>query len=400
MALTAREQIASATMIATHEVVSNLTRAKSAMENLVHEMADLTALLSGDGRVIWGNVTTATWLGVDHDVLHEKNLKSIFLEPQTFEDRLKFISSGLLEKDEFSLVLLINGKRRDILWTMKPFRAVSARRGLLVLITGHDITDVLKAQSDRAKLENELETAQILQQRFLPPGHIQAGRLEIASFYRPAEQCSGDWWGHFDLGGDRDLVCVADVTGHGAASALVTSMTQALCLSFVDRHQNDEVSPAALISEINGIIFKTFHGDMYMTFFALVIAHKKGEIIASNAAHNFPMVLRAVREAKQNPEALVVQGNPIGHAADSLYLDISYRTAPGDRFILYTDGLTECRNMERKMYGSGTFRRSIVRHSEEDTGDFRDKLMEDALSFYGEQPLADDITLVIVDVKK
>lgn len=397
MTLTPREQIASATMIATHELVSNLTRAKSAMENLVHEMGDLTALITTEGRVIWGNHTTSSWLQVDPDLLHEAHLSRLFPEDSwdEFYKKMKSLSSETAL--EFTMMIKGQDGPLDILWKVKPFRSVSARRGSLLLLTGHNVTEILATRSEKAKLEAELETAQILQNRFLPASHVVTNGLEISSFYRPAEQCSGDWWGHFDLAADCELVCIADVTGHGAASALVTAMTQALCLSFVDRHQGQEVSPAALIREINDIVFRTFQGDMYMTFFAIVFDHSSQKARASNAAHNFPMVLRAIQPEK--PEGVLVQGNPIGHAGGTEFVDIEFGFAKGDRFILYTDGLTECRNPQGKLYGAGAFRRSIIRNSRESNQGFRDKIMGEALSFYSGQPLADDVTLAIIDIK-
>jgi serine phosphatase RsbU (regulator of sigma subunit) len=399
LALTPREKIGTAAMIATHEIISNLSRAKSAMEDLIHEVSDLTALVAADGRVVWGNVATAVWLGVEQDVVHERNLKEIFIDPGVFLGRLDSLSLDTEAKDEFSLSLIHNGQLRDLLWTIKPFQALSNRRGRLYLVTGRDITDFSKAQRAQAKLEAELETAQILQRRFLPETFLQTPDLRIAAFYQPAEQCSGDWWGRFELGGGHELICIADVTGHGAASALVTSMTQALSLSFVHRHQNKAISPAALIKEINEVVFKTFHGDMYMTFFAIVMVPDQGKIVASNAAHNFPMILRPCREAKNKLESLVVQGNPIGHALLTPFIDVTYKIQAGDRIVLYTDGLTECRNRENRMYGAGAFRRSILRHTHRDTEDFRDHLVGEALTFYGGQPLADDITLVVIDMK-
>lgn len=387
-------------MIATHEVVSNLTRAKSAMENLVHEMADVTALVTGEGRVIWGNQATADWLELPHDKLHEQSIDAFFDEEswRDFSAALGSVASGLVQSTELASELRLRGQKRDVLWNLRPFRAVSQRRGIIVLLTGHDITDILQARTERSRLEAELETAQILQQRFLPPSQIKTTTLEIASFYRPAEQCSGDWWGYFDLGSGRELVCIADVTGHGAASALVTSMTQALCLSYVQRNQNRDVAPSSLIREINEIVYQTFRGDMYMTFFALIFDAKRGMVTGSNAAHNFPLVIRAKPMGK-NPEAILVQGNPVGHESNARFVDQEIRAERGDRFILYTDGLTECRNPENKMYGSGAFRRSIIRHQAEDVTDLRDSLVNDALVFFAEQPLADDVTLAVIKVR-
>jgi serine phosphatase RsbU (regulator of sigma subunit) len=69
-----------------------------------------------------------------------------------------------------------------------------------------------------------------------------------------------------------------------------------------------------------------------------------------------------------------------------------------DRFILFTDGIIECKNEEGQMYGSSSFRKSIGRNIEKDGVGFRDAIIDNALQFFGRQPLADDLTFVSVDV--
>ncbi len=403
MPLSPREQIASATMVATHEVVTNLTRAKFAMETLVHEMRDLTCLLTREGRIIWGNTTAALWLEVDHDCLHETPLKPLFPDEEwlLFAERMKSMDTVNSAYQEFHSPAIIKGQVRDVLWTLRPFTAVSSRRGLLLLASARDVTDFLQLRTQRAKLEAELETAQIMQAAFFPPAHILSKNLEICSFYRPADQCSGDWWGHFDLGNDTDIVCIADVTGHGAASALVTAMTQAACMGYAKRHfeSSESVSARKLLEEINEIVCLTFKGDFYMTFFVFVIEHAKGLIRASNAAHNFPMVLRANRPVGKNPESVIIQGSPIGHDLHTVFLEEEFPVNKGDRYVLYTDGFTECRNPALKMYGPGSLRRSVLRHATEPLEAFRDALVSDAINFYAGHPLADDLTLVTVDIR-
>lgn len=401
MSLSPREEIASATMIATHELVSNLIRAKAAMENLVHELSDFLVLVTEEGRIIWGNTLAADWLSVPRDILHEHSIEALFddeLWPE-ISRLLKNVGANGPEHEEYKASLELKGEARDILFQVRPFRAVSDRRGKLILFSGHDITEILKARSEQAKLEAELATAQILQQRFLPSGQDHSKHLNVASYYEAADQCSGDWWGHFHLADDVEIICIADVTGHGAASALVTAMTHALCLSFVDRHKGERVSPSALLSEINGIVCRTFRGDMYMTFFCVVFDFKAGTALASNAAHNYPFILRAGKEEKQNPEAILVAGNPIGHDEATKFSDLSFPIHPRDRFIFYTDGLTECRNPARKMYGAGSFRRSILRHQKESIDVFRDRLIQDVEAFSEGESLADDLTLAIFELR-
>jgi len=146
------------------------------------------------------------------------------------------------------------------------------------------------------------------------------------------------------------------------------------------------------------VVYHTFKGDFYMTFFAFILEHKQGILRVSNAGHNFPMALRANRIPGKNPESIIIQGNPIGHADDTLFVEQDLPLCKGDRYVLFTDGFTECRNPAQKMYGSGNFRRSVLRNSEKNAIEFRDGLVADALSFFDGQALADDLTLVTLDI--
>src|SRR5689334_14786799 len=98
MSMTPREQLASATMIATHEIVVNLEKAKSSLESLINGMQDLTCLITTDGRIIWGNQRAASWLGIDHDLVHLCFMKQLFKDEdwQQFLARLEpYLVSGL-----------------------------------------------------------------------------------------------------------------------------------------------------------------------------------------------------------------------------------------------------------------------------------------------------------------
>jgi serine phosphatase RsbU (regulator of sigma subunit) len=81
-----------------------------------------------------------------------------------------------------------------------------------------------------------------------------------------------------------------------------------------------------------------------------------------------------------------------------VYLEKELPLQDMDRFILFTDGIIECKSEEGQMYGSSSFRKSIARSMEKDGVAFRDSIVDNALQFFGKQPLADDLTLVSVDV--
>ncbi|MCX6128021.1 MAG: SpoIIE family protein phosphatase [Proteobacteria bacterium] len=420
MSMTPREQLASAAMIATHEIVLNLEKAKSSLESLIDGMQDLTCLITTEGRIVWGNQRTASWLDVKPDLVHLYNIQKLF-SPKHWSQFREKLQSFKVEghsalASEFEVPVQKGAGSRELLWNVRPFKAVSTRRGCILLLVGRDITEVLWERAERSKLESELETAQIMQAAFFPPKHIKTAGVEICSYYKPAVQCSGDWWGHFNFGEGLDLICIGDVTGHGAPSALVTAMTQATCLAFAHnargRHTEDCYHPSRLLDLINKIVYETFKGEFFMTFLALLFDTHKGVVRACNAGHNFPLFLRGKNRSEPNhttvqsdsikshrlPEVLIIQGNPIGFDPGSVYQEKETSIEDSDRYVIYTDGLIECKNEQGTMYGTMNFRKSIAKCVDTNCVDFRDKIVQSALSHYGNEALADDLTIAVIDV--
>lgn len=423
MTMSPREQLASATMIATHELLLNLERSKSAVESLIMGMQDFTCLMTGEGRVVWGNDCAASTLGCLRDHLYKQRLESLFqpADWQHFQTILKTFDEAGLDAipQEFQLPIKQGKKVREILWSIRPFRAVSERRGVLLLLMGRDITDVLRERAKRARLESELETAQLVQEAFLPPKELTLESLRISAYYQAAERCSGDWWGHFKLAPHIDLVCIADVTGHGAASALVTAMTQATCLSFAskaceDLKRDQDVKLEALLRQLNVVIYDTFKGEIFMTFFGMLFNSKSGQMRSCNAGHNFPLMVRGetrrrMKEEAQAdiqvkslrwPDVLMVRGNPLGYERQTKFPEHSMRLQNQDRFMLYTDGVIECRNAANKMFGASSLSRSMIKNVHLETRPFLDAVMGEALKHFGSVALADDLTMVVVDFAK
>ncbi len=421
MSMSPREQLASATMIATHELVVNLEKSKTAIESLIMGMQDFTCLVTAQGRVVWGNDCAALALKCDKDHLHKQQLKSLFgpADWDRFVAILRSYENSSSKPKEFQIPIKQTEEVRDFLWSVRPFQAVSNRRGTLLLLMGRDITEVLRERSKRARLEGELETAQLMQTAFLPPKNISLDRLNICSFYQAAERCSGDWWGHFNLAPHLDIICIADVTGHGAASALVTAMTQATCLSFASKAREDlkrglEVKIEDLFRQLNIVIYDTFKGETFMTFFGMIFNTKDGVMRSCNAGHNFPLMLRGkVREsAKQEeakggqlkslrwPDVLMVRGNPLGYERDARFAENMTTLQDQDRIMMYTDGIIECRNDKQRMFGASALSRVMIKYINKETEDCLDGIIQEALDHYGKVPLSDDLTMVIIDYNK
>src|SRR5690606_25033488 len=103
-----------------------------------------------------------------------------------------------------------------------------------------------------------------VQQLFLPPRDLLTkDKLQVATIYRPAERCSGDWWSYDEEGPDRVIALLGDVTGHGAAPAMITA---SVATSFrVTKRLGKTRDTAELLREVSHDLYETAGGTYTMT---------------------------------------------------------------------------------------------------------------------------------------
>ncbi len=269
--------------------------------------------------------------------------------------------------------------------------AVNNMGGQLELLMGDRL--------EKARLEAELKTAKIVQDAFFPKLKPDEAEFRFSTFFRPASECGGDWWGHYRLSPKHELICIADATGHGVPAALVTAMvfaaTSIMARRFVERGK-DRYSPSDLLRELNATLCETESAKLTMTFFAIIFDLETGFMHFCNAAHNFPLLLRKGEVA---PITLRSVNDPLG-----MYPDVAYKDAepvqimPGDRVILFTDGLIECTDAKDDPWGRRRFHKALKAHTGGSLVELKDNLVKSAYAHFGDHPAEDDVTVVVTEV--
>ncbi len=256
------------------------------------------------------------------------------------------------------------------------------------------IVVLLQQTAEKAHLEKELEVARTIQDTLVPPNDpVDRGFFQFAGYFQPATQCGGDWWTYHELLGDKVLIVIGDVTGHGVPSAMITATAKAAC--DVARSVNDnDVSVTTLLEIMNDAIYQSAKRKFVMTCFASILDPATRTITYANAGHNFPYLYRQSTKRGEFG-SLMIRGNRLGDLKESKYEAKSTELLPGDTLIWYTDGIVECENEQGEEYGEKRFRSSIRRAAALSAGELRDKVVAEAEAFYGEMPRKDDITMVI-----
>jgi sigma-B regulation protein RsbU (phosphoserine phosphatase) len=207
--------------------------------------------------------------------------------------------------------------------------------GMLAFIAGLGFFVAERAiESERRlfSISKELETACNIQQSILPAAMPSAAGLEIIASYLPMAEVAGDFYDFLDQGDGRLSVLVADVSGHGVPAALIASMVKIALAAQAD-HASD---PARVIAGMNHALCGKFE-FAYVTATYAFIDPTRRVLAYASAGHPPILLLRANGEV----ESLEEGGLVLAFTPDAPYSTASVPLNPGDRILLYTDGLLE-----------------------------------------------------------
>jgi serine phosphatase RsbU (regulator of sigma subunit) len=242
-------------------------------------------------------------------------------------------------------------------------------------------------------LRRDLAIAADLQINLLPVEYPNAPELRLYDRFLPANELCGDYYDYIlHPDGDFDVV-VADVTGHGVASALVSVQIRAIARA----RGPFEKSPARTIKHLNDFMVANFHRQFLMTMFYLgyrAAGRARPRIVYAGAGHTPPLLLRAAGGAIQE---LRSQGLPLGVDGASPYAEGEIELLPGDRLLIHTDGLIEVYDGSRRQWGLDGLKHALIASADLAGREVIDKMLREARYFSGQRPFDDDVTVVLVE---
>lgn len=263
------------------------------------------------------------------------------------------------------------------------------------------IQELIQESVEKTKIEGELAIASTVQQTLFPAESADGKNFEIRSFFTPASQVGGDWWGFFE-NKNKLILTVADATGHGFPSALITAAARS-CFSVIERLATDYpefvLSPKSLLSFANRAIYESAKGQIMMTFFVGVIDFDKKEITYASAGHNPPWLYRKSGD-DYKLKALMATGQRLGEARENVEFEEKTTAIDnGDILVLYTDGVLEGKNLEGEQFGKKRARRIIESGLKVGLGTAVSNLAQEFLKYNEGKLLDDDVTIAATEFK-
>jgi sigma-B regulation protein RsbU (phosphoserine phosphatase) len=243
-------------------------------------------------------------------------------------------------------------------------------------------------------LHKELEIARRIQSSTLPQSVPTLTGLQIAARYVPMSAVAGDFYDFLCIDEKHVGILVADVTGHGVPAALIASMLKVVFAGQA-AHAHE---PARVLTGLNRALCGKFE-EHFVTAAYLFVDLEKSLLHYSAAGHP-PLMLASgvagnVREIEEN-------GLMLGMFPDAVYSSVEIRVRPGDRCLLYTDGILEARNASEEEFGKSRCKEFVGTRRDIPAALFANALLENIAGFSGHNSARaqeDDITLLVLDFR-
>jgi len=326
-----------------------------------------------------------SWLYRDPDVSEEDRAKlaqlhAELLLPLSARDKLLgFISLGPKRSDE-----PYSGS------DVRLLKSVAAQTGL-ALENARLMSAIAEEVAQRERLNREVEIAREVQERLFPQTLPPIQGLEYAGACRPALGVGGDYYDFLALPGGQLGIAIGDVSGKGIAAALMMASLQASLRGEATRAPDNL---AALVSNVNRLVYEASASNRYATFFYAQYNPESSQLSYVNAGHNPPMLFHCANGTWQ-VSRLETGGTVVGLMQTFPYEQSAVPMGAGDVLVAFTDGISEAMNDRDEEWGEEKLVETVKCCANLSAPEMITRIMQSADGFVAGARQHDDMTLVV-----
>ncbi len=245
-------------------------------------------------------------------------------------------------------------------------------------------------QAEEHQRTANLVLARAVQRALLPRECPRCVGTTFAAKYRPAEHVGGDFYDFTHLDPDQVSLLIGDAVGHGIHSALV----MALLLGHLRANRPERLRPAQIIAEVNTLLVELGEstGEILLcSLFYGVLDMPSRVLFYVDAGHPPPLCCRGKMVTSLTPNAMLLG------AAEFQTSEQCHQFEPGDRLVLYTDGVIETRDTQGQLYCVQRLEEALRGLAEQTAEQTIESIFAELESFSSEQGPDDDATIVVLD---
>ena len=259
--------------------------------------------------------------------------------------------------------------------------------GFIVWRTSRNLERLRKVNAEKERIDGELRVASEIQQSMLPHSQISHNDVDIFGSLVPAREVGGDLYDFF-IRDEKLFFCIGDVSGKGAPSAMVMGVVHSMFRAF-SAHENN---PARIVRAINEASCQGNDSNIFVTLFVGVLDLPTGHLRYCDAGHDAPII---IKNEKLRTESCIPH-LPVGVFDDVKYGVQETHLEPGSTIFLYTDGLTEAMNMERKQFGIKRIEEVLTANSQLLPKQLLEAVSQKVHDFVGDAEQSDDLTMLAI----
>ena len=259
--------------------------------------------------------------------------------------------------------------------------------GFIVWRTSRNLERLRKVKAEKERIGGELRVASQIQQSMLPHNLIQHDDVDIFGSLVPAREVGGDLYDYY-IRDEKLFFCIGDVSGKGAPSAMVMGVIHSLFRAF-SAHENN---PARIMQAINEVSCQGNESNIFVTLFIGVLDLPTGRLRYCDAGHDAPFI-------KHDAQCSMVDVNP--HLPVGVFNDVNYgvqetQLPPDSMLFLYTDGLTEAKDAQRKQFGLKRVEEVLQSDCPVQPRAFIETISRQVRLFVGDAQQSDDLTMLAI----
>ncbi len=309
------------------------------------------------------------------------------------EGMKSLIAFPLFDKGESRNMVLIMKREPDAFdLELIPDQIISAN---LFGRATHNLVLAEELQKAYDLLDAEFAAISDIQRSLLPAEAPSCTGLDIASYYATAQRAGGDYYDFFKIDDDRTGILIADVSGHGAAAAVVMARMHASLHAF----EGPLEQPGEVLRFANDNLLQHCRVEMamvtFVTAFYAVYNMSDRTLHYSSAGHNLPRLHRADGSIESITGANQL---PLGIQCGLQYGSATRQMNQRDSVVLYTDGFVEAANAAGEMFETDRLD-AAIRQPHNHPSDIVRNIVSALDNFVGDTPYLDDRTLVTITAK-
>ncbi len=261
------------------------------------------------------------------------------------------------------------------------------------LQTAYDELKAAQAQIiEKERLEKELQVAAEIQLSILPDELPEIPGVNFGACMLPARQVGGDFYDVFTITEKHIGVLIGDVADKGVPSALFMARTHALFMAEADM----DLPPNEVMLLVNKHITRLQKSSQFVTVLYGILDLETNEFTYARAGHEPPLIVHADGVVERLPHS---SGMAIG-LWENITLDQRViQLSPGDTLLLYTDGMTDCRNPLGESFGLDRIKTLFGSFVKNNGQEICDQLLTSLLKYQNGSKQDDDVTLVSIQIK-